>query len=304
MYKRLTLFLLIAAACNRQGGEPVETAVIAKVPVTVASIGVGEMADYLDITATSVFQVKTVVRSTVGGFVEDQLVNVGETVARNKEIFRLRTKESASVRPDSANKLAFSGMIPVRAVLDGVVISIDHPKGDYVQEGDQLAAIALPASLVFVMEVPYESCGFIHPGSACEVLLPGGEKIDGQVKSLLPSMNNNAQTQRFIIGLTGSHHLPENLVARVRIVRKMNPKAVTLPKGCLLSDEVQQNFWVMKLVSDTLAVRVTVIPGMHDQEAVEITEPVFSATDRFLATGNYGLGDTARVVIQGTFRKQ
>ena len=294
--------MLVALACQRQAGDSGETVINARVPVLVASIVVGEMADYFDFTATSVFQVKSVVKSPVNGYVEEQLVNAGDAVVKPKELFRLRTKESASVHADSTNSLGFSGLIPVRASLDGMVTSIDHPKGDYILEGDQLAVIAVPSSLVFILEVPYESGGFIKTGTSCEVLLPDGETVTGHVKSVLPAMNNSSQTQRYIIQPTTLSHEPENLIAQVKIVKKMNKKAVSLPKVCILCDEVQLQFWVMKLINDSLAVKVAVKTGLQSHDRVEITDPVFTGSDRFLATGNYGLGDTAKVIVQGAYK--
>ena len=298
------MFLLVTLACHRQTGDPVETAVEARVPVTVASIGTGEMADYLDLTATSVFQVKSVVKSPVNGYVDEQFVNAGDAVVKTKELFRLRTKESASVHSDSTNSLRFSGLIPVRASLDGMVTSIDHPKGDYIQEGDQLAVIALPSSLVFILEVPYESGGFIKTGASCEVILPDGETVLGHIKSGLPAITSSSQTQRYIIQPATLRHVPENLIARVRIAKTITPRAVSLPKVCILCDEVQQQFWVMKLINDSIAVKVAIKPGLQTQNRVEITDPVFTGSDRFLASGNYGLGDTTKIIVQGTYKPQ
>ena len=301
MKRKWIWILLMAMACQRQGGEPAEAVVNARVPVTVATVTVGEMADYLELTATSVFQVKSVVRSTVSGFVDEQLVSTGDVVSKGRELFRMRTKESASLRPDSSNALGFSGLIPVRASLEGMVTSVDHPKGDYVQEGDQIAVISVPASLVYILDVPYESGEFIKTGASCEVILPGGQTVPGHVKSALPAMNNSSQTKRYIIQPNTTRSEPENLIARVRIAKKIAPGAISLPKACILSDEVQQQFWVMKLVSDSMAVKVPVTTGLEASDRVQVTSPLFSSSDRFLASGNYGLGDTARIIIQGKY---
>ena len=304
MNKKLILLLFVAMSCRQQAGESEEPTVNARVPVTVASIGVGEMADYIELTATSMFLIKSIVKSPVNGYVEEQLVNVGDAVVKSGELFRLRTKEAASVQADSANTLGFTGLVPVRASLGGVVTSIDHPKGDYIQEGDQLAVIALPSSLVFILEVPYESGGFVKTGASCPVMLPDGEMVMAHIKSVLPAMNNSSQTQRYIIQPVSPRHEPENLIARVRIAKRINPKAISLPKVCILSDEVQNQFWVMKLISDSVAVKVVVKRGLQTNDQVEITDPALTETDRFLASGNYGLGDTVNVIIQGNFKNQ
>jgi hypothetical protein len=53
----------------------------------------------------------------------------------------------------------------------------------------------------------------------------------------------------------------------------------------------------MKLINDTTAVKVLVKTGISDNEYVQIKMPAFKDTDLFLASGNYGLGDTAKVKI-------
>jgi multidrug efflux pump subunit AcrA (membrane-fusion protein) len=238
----------------------------------------------------------------VNGYVEEQYANPGDMVSASGELFRLRTRESASLQSDSSGLPGFSGIIRIRASLSGVVNSIDHPKGDYVQEGDLLASIVLPSSLVYILEAPYESAGIVRTGDRCNLILPDGTAVPAHVRSLLPSMNSNAQTKRFVVQPDLTRNDPENLVARVRFARKVNPNAVSLPKACILSDEIQQHFWVMRLINDSIAVRMDITPGLQSGGRVEIASPVTGPGDRFVASGNYGLGDTARVVITGTYK--
>ena len=58
-----------------------------------------------------------------------------------------------------------------------------------------------------------------------------------------------------------------------------------------------KNFWVMKLINDSTAVKVPVITGISDNGYVQIKMPLFKDTDLFLTSGNYGLGDTANVKV-------
>jgi hypothetical protein len=92
-------------------------------------------------------------------------------------------------------------------------------------------------------------------------------------------------------------NLPENLIARIRIPRNTIAKATILPKTCILSDELMHDFWVMKLINDSTAVKVVVKPGLSAGDSVQIIEPHFSEHDLFLSSGNYGVGDTVLVSI-------
>jgi hypothetical protein len=83
----------------------------------------------------------------------------------------------------------------------------------------------------------------------------------------------------------------------VKVVKAAKANTVSLPKQTVLSDETQTKFWVMKLIDDSTAVKVPVTKGIEMNDRVEIVEPGFSNTDRFLLTGNYGLADTAKIKI-------
>jgi biotin carboxyl carrier protein len=277
--------------------ESEEGEIRAKAPVTVTSIRTGKMADVAELTATSSFLVKSVVQSPVSGYVEKCSVNPGDKVGKNQLIFRIRTKEGEALRQDSVSAISFSGLIQVKASIDGVIVSIDHPQGDYVKEGDPLCAIVLPESLVFLLEVPFELKSFVLPGNSCYLLLPGGEKIISLVKTALPSMSGPSQTQRVILQPPAHSLLPENLIATVQIIKKSDPHAFILPKACILSDEVMKNFWVMKLINDSTAVKVPVTTGIVGNDSIEILSPSFLPADLFLSSGNYGLSDTALVKV-------
>jgi hypothetical protein len=288
------LFLLVNCR-GRQDND--EKEVQAKVPVTVENIHFADVTDYLELNATSSFLVKSTIKSPTNGYVDEISVAQGDKVTRNQVLFKLRTKESTALKNDSLNPYSFSGLITLKANLDGIILSLDHPRGDYVQEGDQLATIAVPSSFVFILDVPYESVSFIKSDASCEIDLPDGQVLTGKIYSRLPSMTPGSQTQRYIIHPTESRNLPENLIAKVRIVKRVISKAVLLNKACILADEVMKNFWVMKMIKDTLAVKVPVTTGLSSGNDIEIKSPVFSPSDLFLSSGNYGLGDTVTVVV-------
>ncbi|MEI8007867.1 MAG: RND transporter, partial [Bacteroidota bacterium] len=125
----------------------------------------------------------------------------------------------------------------------------------------------------------------------------GNQQVTAKVKTVLPSMSGASQTQRVVLQPLTQVNLPENLIAKVRIVKSLRPSAVILPKECILSDEVMKEFWVMKLVNDTLAVKVMVKVGIMNADSAEVILPVFQNTERILSSGNYGVGDTAVVRI-------
>lgn len=70
-----------------------------------------------------------------------------------------------------------------------------------------------------------------------------------------------------------------------------------LPKSAVLSDELMQRFWVMKLINDSTAIKVPVTIGAQNDSLIEIKNPVFNSYDKILVSGNYGLSDTALVKV-------
>jgi HlyD family secretion protein len=288
------LFLFSSCGGRQKNGEK---EIQARVPVTVENIHRADIADYLELNATTAFLVKSMIKSSTAGYVEEITVTLGDKVMKNQVLFKLRTKESTALQNDSLNPYSFSGLITLKANMDGVILSVDHPRGDYIQEGDQLATIAVPSSFVYILDVPYESVSYIKLSSSCEIFLPDGHALSGRIFSRLPSITPGSQTQRYIIHPVETQNMPENLIAKIRILKRVIPKAVLINKSCILADEVMQHFWVMKLMSDFVAVKIPVTTGQSSGNDIEITSPTFSTSDLFLASGNYGLGDTVKVIV-------
>jgi hypothetical protein len=110
-------------------------------------------------------------------------------------------------------------------------------------------------------------------------------------------MNALAQTQTILAKSDDRLFLPENLIVKVLVNKNSDVKKQVLPKMAVLSDEMMEKFWVMKLINDSTAIKVDVIPGTMNKELVEIKAPLFKVDDKFLISGNYGLPDTAFVRV-------
>ena len=72
--------------------------------------------------------------------------------------------------------------------------------------------------------------------------------LQGYVQSALPTVDSIAQTQRFIIKVNTDKLIPENLIAKVSLVKETKPNTTTLPKEAVLSNEEQTEFWIMQLI--------------------------------------------------------
>jgi len=297
----LFVCLLLFRSCKTKDTTTSGTTAEIRVPVTVTSVTFEPLQQYIELNATSTFLQQNFVRSNLNGYIKKTNIKFGDYVHRGQILFVLKTKEAEAIG-NSINKLdssfKFSGMNVIRADASGYVMEINHQAGDYVQDGEQLAVINDSKSFVFVMNVPYEDKRYISTGMQVQLTLPDGGKLLGTIKPSLPIMDSASQTQSVSVAVNSPHPLPVNLVAPVRIVKDSKTAAETIDKKAVLSDETQTNFWVMKMINDSIAVKVPVKTGMESGDKIEIISPEFQPKDKILLTGNYGLEDTAKVIVQ------
>jgi len=195
------------------------------------------------------------------------------------------------------SSLLFRGLINISSHEAGVINSIAYQKGDFVQEGDALAVISLQKSLVFILDVPFQYQYIADKNTQCTIVLPDNTAIKGTITGKLPEMQMQSQTVSFIIKPHSVNNLPANLIAKVSLIISSNNNAVVLPKTAVLSNENQTEFWIMKLINDSTAIRVNIKKGFENNDEIEVAEPSFTSTDRIVLKGNYGLADTAGISI-------
>jgi len=300
-----SLLWMIIVSCHSKTSEETTTTEEEQetvTPVTVTTISNEPMSEYIELNATSTFLQQAFVKANTNGYITTVNAQVGKTVSANQNVFVLKTKEAQSIGNtinllDSTFK--FSGTIYIKAGTSGYVSEVNHQKGDYVQEGEQLAVISDMNSFVFILNLPYELRPYVLNKQTAELILPDGKKLTGHIAFAMPLVDSASQTQNIVLKVY-ERNIPSNLVAKVRVIKTQNANATSLPKQSVLSDETQSNFWVMKIIDDSTAVKVPVTKGLELNERIEIVSPKFSATDRFLLTGNYGLADTARIKIENT----
>ena len=297
---RIIYFFLFIVSCTNKAPvaevstEPVQT------PVTVTGIMRKPLQEFIELNAISSFLLKNYVKANANGYLKSAHVLPGQFVKSGQILFTIKTKEAESIgnaitKLDTSFK--FSGTNAIKAGANGFISQLNHQSGDYVQDGEQLAVITDENSFVFLMELPFELRPFIKVGDHPEVQLPDGEKFPGTISSLMPTIEISSQTQNIVIKVNPGHTIPENLVAKVKILKIIRDHSISLPRASVLSDETQTTFWVMKMTDSITAVKVPVKKGIETKDRIEILSPVFSDQDKILLTGNYGLGDTAKVRI-------
>jgi len=295
----LTGTLVTSCQSSSTASDAPET-VVPETPVQVTSVNDGALSDDIVLSATAAYQEKSYVKANTNGYIQSISIQPGTTVSSNQVLFKLITKEARAIGND-INQLdpgfKFSGISMIKAEKNGFVTQVDHQKGDYVQDGEALAVISNRASLVFLLDLPYELRSIAMNSKTLEIILPDGEKLKGTISSALPAVDTLAQTQRLVLWVNTAHPIPENLIGKVRMIKSAVSNVQLLPKSAVLTNETEDEFWVMKMINDSTAVKTTVKKGLEDGKSIQILSPVFKAKDRLITTGNYGLADTAKVKI-------
>jgi multidrug efflux pump subunit AcrA (membrane-fusion protein) len=302
----VTTFIVIvslAVACKSKTTVEVTTeekTEMGATPVTITQPIVGAMMETVELNATSAFLLKTYVKSSANGYLQMVNAEMGRYVSQGQEMFIVKTKEAQSLgntitRLDTS--LHFDGTIHIKSPGTGYITQLNYRSGDYVQDGEQLATITDTRSFVFLLALPYELRSYVSANRQLQLRLPDSTILSGYVSMAMPTVDSVSQTQRYVIRVSSARQIPENLIAKVILVKRARGNAISVLKPAVLSDETQTSFWIMKMINDSTAVKVPVVKGMESGDKVEILSPPLRTTDRILLSGNYGLSDTARVSI-------
>ena len=293
----IVLFAMISCTNNTKPAEEAATKVTT--PVTVTSVTTGAISKVINLTATSSYLKKNTVKSTATGYITKISCNIGEYVKVGNSLYSVKTKEADALSNFSKTnpELAFNGELTIKAPTSGIITEVNKQANDYVADGDQLCMIAEQSSLVFLLNVPFEQNKLASIGTNCEILLSDSTHIQGTIISKLSAIDVVSQTQSFVVKPRTNTQIPENLTAFVQLSESTKSNTQITDKKCVLTDETMENYWVMKLINDSTAIKIPVKTGIVTDSQVEILSPMFDKLDRLINTGNYGLPDTALVNI-------
>jgi multidrug efflux pump subunit AcrA (membrane-fusion protein) len=296
---QLMLVMAFCSACKQKEAtaeaaqETVKTAVVIVQPVQ------HSLTDFLELNANTVFKRKVVIRTNITGYIINMHWKVGERISSGSTFCSIKTKEQDALKSIDQREPSlkqFQQPIRIASSAAGFITSVNYIQGDFVNEGDVLATITEPSSLVLTVNVPYEYHQYVYNGRSCEVKLPDGRKIDASISMSIPVIDSPSQTQQYFIHLPVNLQLPENMNVLVRIPMKQKLNTLCLPLDAIQTNETQTEFWVMKLVNDSLAVRVSVTVGLQNDSLKEVITGV-TIHDRIITEGGFGLGDSSLVGI-------
>jgi biotin carboxyl carrier protein len=295
-----TFLILLLLSCGSNTNDTPGAEIQEGAPVTITTPVKTALSETIELNAKSSFLLKTPVKSLVTGYLQNVVIQQGDFVTKGQILMSVITKEAQSIGKAISGidtSFHFKGEINIIAPGSGYISQLNFQSGDYVHDDEQIASISDSKSLVFILELPYELTSLLHSNKNIQLVLPDSSKLNGTIERPMPVVDAASQTQSYLISVNESKMIPENLVAKVILIKSSKQNVMAVPKQALLTDETQSSFWIMKLLNDTTAVKIIVQKGIEANDKVEILSPPFSETDKILLTGNFGLPDTAKVYI-------
>lgn len=292
----MSLWMAVAlTGCSKSSSDNAGETSVPSTAVTLTQITYGNIANNITVSATTAYLKKSVVSAPIAGFIVRGSIAPGGRVGRGQVLFSIETKEHRALQ--GIDDVLPSGYTTVRTGVGGIVTEVMQQPGSYVTEGAPLCTIAETGSLVFELNVPPEQTRYFRPGTHCTVQLPDGTELSATVGAPLATMNTVSQVQQ-LVAYARTKFLPEGMNVKVTVnIDRKGDKQMILPKAAVQSDDYLQHFWVMKLSTDSTAVKVPVTVGNSNGDYIEINSPSLSSSDRIILTGGYSLENNARVTI-------
>ena len=180
---------------------------------------------------------------------------------------------------------------------DGIISARTATVGSLAQPGQELFRLIRGGRLEWRAEVTAAELARIAPGTAATLITPNGERVQGRVRTVGPTVD--PQTRNGIVYVDLVTSATDNLVragvfARGELELGRAP-ALTLPQTAVL---LREGFaYVFRVEADNRVTQIKVATGRRAGDRVEIVDGI-GADTRVVASGVGFLadGDTVRVV--------
>jgi hypothetical protein len=276
-------------SCKQQRtGQEVQTPLIS---VKTTPVKLGTIEDYISLNGKTIYLKKNRIVAPISAYVTKVNVQYGDIVRKGDVLFELQTKESKALSNNTAD-------IKVLALSGGTISEqIINQAGAYLVEGDLLCIIVENKDLMVQVNVPYEYNSLLSTGTNCKILLPDHTSFSSTIAKILPAISQTDQTQTVFLKPNTARKLPENLNLTVQFILNTHSRSFLIHKEAVMTNEKQSDFWLMKLVNDSMAVKVPVQKGIDNDSLVEILSSELNINDLIITEGAYGLPDSSLVQV-------
>jgi len=295
LYNYLFVVFLLVQACNQTQTEANNKPQVLPTVSTIQPI-IGIIQKKEQVNGQVVYFNKTTITAPVTGYITDVKTALGNKVKKGDLLFKIQTKESKALQNSNISAPKQFGVIPVYASSSGFInsLTITEP-GVFITEGNSMATVIKNTDLLIQVNAPFEYSQLLKSKTNVAIELPNKNVVTVNFYKALQTVDPVSQTQQLLFKLKEFTPLPENLNVVVTIISKHKNNSTILPKDVVLTNETQDEFWIMKVNQDSLALKVPVKIGIANNEEVEILSPALSTSDRFIVKGAYGLPDSSKV---------
>ena len=184
------------------------------------------------------------------------------------------------------------------AVDDGVISSRSATLGSVVQTGTELFRLVRKSRVEWQAEVAGRDAAFVKTGQTASLTLPTGEKIQGEIRTLAPTVDSNTRNMIAYVTLPSDSPAKAGMFAQGEILTG-DAKALTVPQSAVILRD--GNTYVFEVSADNHVAQRPVKTGRRLQDSVEIVEGI-SDQAKVVMTGGAFLndGDTVQVVTTPT----
>ncbi len=292
----MILLLLSVYACKNKNISDDNS--LPKPSVSIVHPVIGNIEEELSLNGQIVYLNKVEISSPISGYVIKVNTKIGDWVPEGKLLFKIQTKESLALKNTDTLMSKEMGTVPVYATTSGYINTLNvQDAGIFITEGSPMVNIVKNTDLVIQVNTPFQYSKLFKKKELFDIELPDSEILKSIYFRKIPYVDPVSQTQKIYLKLLNKKSLPENLNVLIKIKTKEKRNAVILPADVVLTNETQDLFWIMKVINDSVAVKIPVITGIKNADKIEIVKPKLKSSTIIINKGAYGLPDSSTVKI-------
>jgi RND family efflux transporter MFP subunit len=306
------------SGCGRR--EEADSAPAAMVDVKTAFVRSGHIDETITVSGSTQYRLEAQIRSPISGLITHCTLYNGDNVKKGEIVVQVRTKESqasisgaeqllrsassAAQREEAQRALDLAlqtvSAVDIPAPTDGIFSDKAKNEQEVVAEGELIATIVDPSSLLFLAQVPTSSINRVQPGmqAIMKFTTRPGRTYAGTVHRIQPEVNPGDQSIPVQITFAAPNtDLEGSLFGEGTITVGEHKGVLVVPRQALLKNDENNSTSLMIVGTDSLAHKIEVHTGLGTDSTVEVSSPLLSAGNLVITEGQYGLPDSMRVRI-------
>ena len=311
------LSVVLGGGCGKQ--ETSDSSPRVTVEVRAATIQRGQIEETIEATGSTFIQRDVQLRSSINGILVDFKYFNGDKIPKGTVIARIRSKEAAAAlqgaevlmqsaqtdqqREEAQKALALaersSNTVSLTAPFEGILSNKQKNEQEVIAEGEQIATLVDPSSIVFAADVPSSLLSRIKIGQRAHIRFTGSSPVEGTVNRIEPLVNATDQTGKVKILLAPSSDiLKGSLFGEASIVTGEKRDALLVPRSALLVDDENNSTSIMVAGADSLAHQVNVRVTWKSDSMAAISGKSITPSTSVIVEGNYGLPDSTKIRVK------